>query len=347
MLDAVVRNEGKPDVVQISGGEPTLHPQFFDIMDAARARPIQHLMINTNGIRIAQDAAFAQRLASYGPGLEVYLQFDSLRPQAHEVLRGENLTEIRAKALARLNALNLSTTLVCVVRRDLNLDELGDLLRYAQAQPCVRGVTFQPVQTAGRLQHYDARQHRLLLSEIRTAILDQYPVFTPADVLPVPCHPDCLAMAYGLKVDGQVLPLSSFVDPAQLLLSSPEDGNTVVLKESLQRRLFELFSLNHSPQSARLGLGNLLCCLPTLTALPAELSYQNVFRVLIVEFMDVETMDIRSVKRSCIHIVHPETLHIIPFDTYNLFYRSGQSLPPFLGGSLTASHPATSEPAPG
>src|SRR6476646_10667125 len=57
MLDAVVRNEREPDVVQISGGEPTLHPQFFEVLDAAKARPIRHLMVNTNGLRIAKEPA--------------------------------------------------------------------------------------------------------------------------------------------------------------------------------------------------------------------------------------------------------------------------------------------------
>src|SRR6185312_6068519 len=79
MLDCVVGNEGEPDVVQISGGEPTIHPDFFAILDAAKRRPIKHLMVNTNGVRIASDADFARRLKQYMPRFEVYLQFDSLR----------------------------------------------------------------------------------------------------------------------------------------------------------------------------------------------------------------------------------------------------------------------------
>ena len=59
MIDAVVRNEQQPDVLQISGGEPTLHPEFFEILAYAKSQPIRHLMVNTNGIRIAQDEAFA------------------------------------------------------------------------------------------------------------------------------------------------------------------------------------------------------------------------------------------------------------------------------------------------
>ena len=54
MLDTIVKNEKEPDVVQISGGEPTLHPHFFDILDYAKSLPIKHLMVNTNGIEIAK-----------------------------------------------------------------------------------------------------------------------------------------------------------------------------------------------------------------------------------------------------------------------------------------------------
>jgi uncharacterized radical SAM superfamily Fe-S cluster-containing enzyme len=64
MLDALVASEGEPDLVQLSGGEPTLHPDFFPILDEARARPIRHVMINTNGLRIAQDGDFVAPSAS-------------------------------------------------------------------------------------------------------------------------------------------------------------------------------------------------------------------------------------------------------------------------------------------
>ena len=91
MLDALVASEGEPDLVQLSGGEPTIHPRFFDILDAVKRRPIRHVMINTNGVRIAQDPAFVERLASYAPRLEVYLQFDSLNDDALMELRGAKL----------------------------------------------------------------------------------------------------------------------------------------------------------------------------------------------------------------------------------------------------------------
>ena len=173
MLDAIVTNELKPDIVQISGGEPTIHPQFFEILDAAKRRPIQHLMVNTNGIRIAHDEAFAQRLAQYMPRSELYLQFDSLNRDPLMQLRGADLRGIRERALERLNRLNISTTLVVTVERGVNDEELGALVDFALTQRCVRGITFQPVQQAGRMVGYDKAKHRLTLTEVRRRILNR------------------------------------------------------------------------------------------------------------------------------------------------------------------------------
>jgi uncharacterized radical SAM superfamily Fe-S cluster-containing enzyme len=319
MLDAVVANERQPDVVQISGGEPTLHPEFFRILDAARARPIRHLMVNTNGTRIASDPEFANRLASYMPGFELYLQFDSLEESPLRELRGVDLREVRRSAIARLNALGISTTLVVTVKRGLNDGELGRIIEYAIEQPCVRGVVFQPVQTAGRVDGFDATSHRITLTEVRRRILEQTPLFRPEDIIPVPCHPDSLAMAYALKAGGTVKPLTGLIDP-QVLINGGR--NTIVFEadEGLQKALFRTFSTNHSPQSASVTLSELLCCLPQVSA-PLEIGYDKVFRIIIMQFLDAHSFDVRSVKKTCVHIAHPDGKRLIPFDTYNLFYR--------------------------
>jgi len=319
MLDAVVRNEGHPDVVQISGGEPTIHPQFFDVLDLAKARPIRHLMVNTNGLRIAESEEFTERLAAYMPDFELYLQFDSFERDALVALRGADLRSIRSRAIERLNRLNISTTLVVTLKKGLNDREIGRIIDYALEQPAVRGVTLQPIQDAGRLKNYDPATDRLTLTEVRRAILEQTTVFRPEDVIPVPCHPDSLAMAYALKLGDTVVPLTSLIDPKVLI----EGGrNTIVYEqdERVRDSLFALFATNHSPESSAGSLRDLLCCLPRVSA-PDSLAYANIFRVLIMQFIDAHAFDVRSVKKSCVHIVHPEDGRLIPFDTYNLFYR--------------------------
>src|SRR5499427_6444873 len=104
MLDTLVASEGEPDLLQVSGGEPTLHPQILEILRLAKQRPIRHLMLNTNGVRLANEPAFVEALAKLGPGFEVYLQFDSLRKEALENIRGADLRGVRTRALANLEA---------------------------------------------------------------------------------------------------------------------------------------------------------------------------------------------------------------------------------------------------
>jgi uncharacterized radical SAM superfamily Fe-S cluster-containing enzyme len=351
MLDAVVRNEGHPDVVQLSGGEPTMHPDFFTIVEMAKARPIKHLMVNTNGVRIAQEEDFAKRLADVREDFEVYLQFDSFERDPLMQLRGADLRRVRQDALEKLNRHNISTNLVVTLKKGLNDHEIGKTIDFALTQPCVRGVTFQPIQDAGRLEDFNPATDRLTLTEVRRKILEQTKVFRPEDVIPVPCHPDSLAMAYALKLAGKVVPLTSMIPPEVLINGA---ANTILYEQdpAVRTNLFKLFATNHSPRSGAGTLRELLCCLPKIWipdsnshviqnethVIPNEvrdlgfagattpnagtpaLTYENIFRIIIMQFIDAHSFDVRSVKKTCVHIVHSDG-RLIPFDTYNLFYR--------------------------
>lgn len=317
MLDIIVANEGEPDVVQISGGEPTIHPDFFTILDIAKTKPIKHLMVNTNGIRIAKDFEFARRLAAYQPDFEVYLQFDSFKPEALVQMRGKDLTAIRKQALENLNKLNLSTTLVVTLQQGVNDDEIGEIIEYALKQPCVRGVTFQPTQVAGRTESFNPATDRITLTDVRRKILEQTSIFQPNDLLPVPCNPDALAMGYALKLNGQVFPLTRYVDPELLLNNSK---NTIVYEQDrgLHEQMLQIFSTGISVDRTEEKFKQLLCCLPEVHA--PGLGYNNLFRIIIMRFIDAWDFDVRAIKKSCVHIVHKDG-RIIPFETMNLFYR--------------------------
>ncbi len=317
MLDTIVANEKEPDVVQISGGEPTLHPQFFEILDYAKTLPIKHIMVNTNGLLIAKDFEFAQRLKTYSPDFEIYLQFDSFKEEALMTLRGANLITIREKAIENLNTLNLSTTLVVTLQKGLNDDEIGKTIEYALHQKCVRGVTFQPTQIAGRNLHFNHESNRITLTEVRRKILEQTDIFTPDDLIPVPCNPDALVMGYVLKLEGNHIPLTRYINPADLLDNSK---NTIVYEqdEALHQKMFEIFSTGTSTDKASGHLHNLLCCLPSVDA--PNLGYENLFRIIIMQFIDAYNFDVRAIKKSCVHIVNKDN-KIIPFETMNLFYR--------------------------
>lgn len=318
MLDALVASEGEPDLVQLSGGEPTIHPEFFDILDAVKRRPIRHVMINTNGIRIAQDRAFTERLASYAPRLEVYLQFDSLDDEALLDLRGARLSRIRQKALEELERVGLSTTLVAVVKRGVNDTHVAEIVRHALEWSCVRGVTFQPVQDAGRNDGFDPGENRVILTQIRRAAAEAG-VFGLDDLIPLPCNPDQICIGYGLRQGRQVTPITSLL-PRELVLQGPNTISYEAYSE-LRASILDLLSLATTQCNTEEKLAGLLCCLPQ-AMVPAELSYANSFRVVILQFLDRYNFDLGTVKRSCVHFVTADG-QIIPFDTYNSFYREG------------------------
>jgi uncharacterized radical SAM superfamily Fe-S cluster-containing enzyme len=318
MLDAIVANEGQPDVVQISGGEPTTHPDFFAILDAAKRRPILHLMLNTNGLRIANEPGFAERLAGYAPGFEVYLQFDSFERDALMTLRGADLRRTRELALENLNRAGVSTTLVMTVAKGVNDAEIGAVIDYAARQPCVRGVTLQPMQFAGRTEGVTLRSQRLTLTEVRRRILEQTSMFDAADIIPVPCNPDALSMGYALKTDSGVIPLTRYIG-AEALLAGPRNSIVFESDPALKEQVFKLFSTNLGPDAQAGRLASLMCCLPNVEA-PPGITYKNVFRVLIMAFMDAVNFDVRAMKKSCVHLVQPDG-RIIPFESFNLLYR--------------------------
>jgi len=254
------------------------------------------LMVNTNGVRIAQDEEFVKRLADVAEDFEVYLQFDSFEREPLLQLRGADLRRVRMDALEKLNRYNISTNLVVTLKKGLNDHEIGKTIDFALEQRCVRGVTLQPIQDAGRLENFNPATDRLTLTEVRRKILEQTKVFRPEDVIPVPCHSDSLAMAYALKLGGKVTPLTSMIPPEILITGA---SNTILYEQEpvVRENLFKLFATNHSPRSGAGSLRELLCCLPKVLV-PGNLGYENIFRVIIMQFIDAHSLSCSSSMRT-------------------------------------------------
>jgi 7,8-dihydro-6-hydroxymethylpterin dimethyltransferase len=317
MLETILASEAVPDLVQVSGGEPTLHPELIEILQRLKASPIRHLMLNTNGIRIAGDTQLVQDLADLKPGFEVYLQFDSLQAAALQNIRGQDLRKVRQRALEQLERHSISTTLVCAVRKGVNDGEIGEIIRYAQQWRCVRGVTFQPVQDAGRNEGV-LPGHRITLSEIRSRIIEGDNPFGDADMIPLPCHPENICIGYGIKSEGKITPVTGLL-PREELLKGVDNTITFEKSEGLKAAFYRLFSLDACGEQTTEKLQTMLCCLPRVQG--EGLSYENVFRIVIMGFMDRYDFDIGSVKRSCTHFVEPDG-RIYPLETWNLFHRA-------------------------
>ncbi|HEY2179627.1 MAG TPA: radical SAM protein, partial [Caulobacteraceae bacterium] len=184
---------------------------------------------------------------------------------------------------------------------------------------CVRGVTFQPIQDAGRNEAFDAKAHRIVLTEVRRRIAEAG-VFAPADLIPLPCNPDQICIGYGLRDGEKVAPVTALL-PREMFVAAAPNTVTFEAYPELRRKVFDLLSLSTAQADASDKLAALLCCLPQ-AVVPESLAYENTFRVVISQFLDRFNFDLGTVKRSCVHFVEPDGA-IIPFDTYNTFYRPG------------------------
>ena len=151
-IQGVLDRKGKIEILQLSGGEPTLHPQFFELLRWLHANPkIDYVLLNTNGVRIANDDAFAAELAAtfrYGR-FQLYLQFDGPQEAGQKWLRGADLRATRERCLERCREMKLPVTLAMTVTPE-NLPNLWSAVEFGLRWPNVRGICFQPVFTSGR-----------------------------------------------------------------------------------------------------------------------------------------------------------------------------------------------------
>ena len=285
MLDALVASEGEPDLVQISGGEPTIHPQILEIIAAARRRPIRHVMINTNGIRIARGPGLRRALAALGPGFEVYLQFDSLDDEALMNLRGAALVAHPppgAGERSRRAASRRRWSARC--KRGVNDDEIGDIVDMrSTASACAASSSSRsrmPAATRASIRSCN----RIVLSEIRRRIVEGSGVFADGDMIPLPCNPASISIGYGVRDGAKVIPLTSLMPREELLPAMP---NAITFEKypELRRRFVDLLSLSTAEANTD-GAAGLAALLPARRADARGLGYENVFRVTIVEFLD-------------------------------------------------------------
>ena len=322
MLDRFVEAEGRPEVVQISGGEPTLHPNLGGIIAAAKARSIRHIMLNTNGLRLASDAAFVHQLAEYQP--TVYLQFDGLRPSADEILRGGDLVEIKRQALDNLHEAGLYAVLVATVARGVNESEIGDILRFGLEHPAVLGASFQPVTYAGRCLTHNDPLDRVTLTEVLHEVESQTDgAFRVDDFRPVPCpYPTCAASTYAFQEGEKITPLPRIVEVDDYL-DFVTNRTFPDLAEELQPVLESLWSM-----AAMMGsddtTGNLSCAACGINIsvdFDLNKAKEHFFGVHVHGFMDAHTFDVKRLMKCCVHQLLPDG-RVVPFCAYNtLHYR--------------------------
>ena len=168
----LLMEHGGPFNIQLSGGEPTMREDLDKIIALGKKKGFTFFQLNTNGVRIAEEAGYAEYLAKAGVSV-VFLQFDGLDDEIYQTLRGAALAETKLRAIENCKAAGLPVVLVPTVAPEVNDQALGDILRFALAHaPHVRGVHIQPISYFGRCG-LEAPEKRLTIPAVLRRIEQQ------------------------------------------------------------------------------------------------------------------------------------------------------------------------------
>jgi uncharacterized radical SAM superfamily Fe-S cluster-containing enzyme len=289
-IQGVIDRKGGIEILQLSGGEPTIHPQFFDLVDWVKRHPrIDYLLINTNGVQLATNDAFLESMrqrVSYD-NLQVYLQFDGIQEEGQRELRGGDLREMRRRAIERCGQIKLPVTLAMTVT-PRNIPHLWAAVEFGVSFPTVRGITFQPLILSGRnpATLVKASDPITTADVIINLVEESEGALSFDDFTPLPCgDPNCATIGYLLKINEEVRSISDFVDFKSV------QG---FLKDRVRYSLEDLTKCGCESEP----LGELLR--------QFEMDESHTFRIFIKPFMDARSWDEDRIDRCCTHVIRPD-----------------------------------------
>ncbi len=318
---------GRLDVLMISGGEPTLHPQLFSLIDQLLERDIVRLILNTNGVRVARDHELLNFLERHRSRLEVYLQFDGFEEATYRFHRGADLRRLKRAAVDRLTAAGVFTTLTMTAALGVNDHEIGRVVRFALETPFVGGVAVQPVFGSGRYERIDPLDRLTNTGVLRRLAPQTGGVVTAHDLIALPCsHPHCASVGYMVRTDaGDWTSIVRLLGQDRLQDHLGLVGNCIVhpaldadlrvlVKESLHGLFSERSSLTHPKISdlfdvvlrrCDLGLSTLVRLAGRAVRDPdalRRLVATRVKRITVKPFMDVNTLIEERLLQCCVHV---------------------------------------------
>jgi len=323
MIDLFVRCEEEPEVLQISGGEPTQHPDILEIMRYAGRKEIKYPMLNTNGKRLAEKD-FAEELSEtiedgiMDLGLPmIYLQFDGFDDDIYKELRGEPLLDTKKKALKNCREAGLSVALVSTIVPGINDHQIGRIIEFALDRSNIKMVNFQPAAVIGRFDIEEER--KMTIPEVLAKIESQTsPALEKDSFLNVPCpFPTCSVSSYVYKGEGDPIVLTDLLKTdSRYIQDSAVPGP--VDRDSMFEVVDDLVSRSEVMNLIESENCSCSCCDLSLSDLEGMID--DITLIEVHAFMDGSDYDIRRAEKCCVTEILPDG-RMIPFCNYNILYR--------------------------
>lgn len=341
----------RADRVQFSGGEPTVRPDFLDIVRKAKEMGFYYVQVNTNGIKMA-DFEFAQAAREAGVQ-NIYLQFDGLSDEIYKKTRSKQLLEYKLKTIENARKVKIDVILVPTLVKGFNDNQVGEIVKFAvKNHDVISGIAFQPVSFVGRYSQSHILEKRYTLADLAfdiekqtgyiNALRDWFPIGCTSSLsklgsalsgnplFTLSLHPHCSQGTYMyISRDGSVKPVSEFIDMPNFLreveaLSRELKPSrfTLLSKIKVLSRVKKYYNEDKAPDG--LSFEEFLKSLDGYQDINKRRIYSNnghgqefgnIF-IAGMHFMDAYNFSVERVMRCVIHYTDPKG-HLYPFCAYN------------------------------
>ncbi len=309
-VSALLDQKGSLDSVQLIGGEPTIHPQFWEMLAWLHAEPrVSKIYVATNGIAL-EKAGAAERLVPFRDKTLVLLQFDGLEAKTNKTLRQANPEKVRMRLLGRLDSLGVPMQLTMTLARGVSEREIAWVVRQGVKHRNVRLVAMLPAFFSGRFDITHDPLDRITLSDVVKGVTAGLTGRTrDSDFLPIPCsHPNCGWVTLFARRFGMFANIARHVDLNAVM-------NDVAYKTVLARDEMQNIIGTRRESWLKRGLARLARKL---------VRPRDVFGIVIKPFMDRYSYDQDRVSACCHHVLDTSG-RLESFCEYNARHRAGDS----------------------
>lgn len=328
----LLEQKGSLDSVQLIGGEPTIHPQFWDMLAWLHAEPrVNKIYVATNGIALEKPGV-AEKLVPFRDKTLVLLQFDGLEAKTNKALRSANPEKVRMRLLERLDRLDVPMQLTMTLARGVSEREVAWVVRQGVRHRNVRLVAMLPAFFSGRFAIDHDPLDRITLSDVVKGVTAGLGASShDDDFLPIPCsHPNCGWVTLFARRFGFFANIARHVDLDAVM--NDVAYKTVLAKREMQDMIGTRGGNWLERLAARLGR--------------KLVRPRDVFGIVVKPFMDRYTYDQDRISACCHHVLDTQG-RLESFCEYNARHRAADSWEalPKLAARVELSELAESAPA--